>query len=59
MDELPPPEQKLTKRVPVYITEDEYNRLSLLCQQRGYSVSELGRGLFRLALLGQDEKGKE
>ena len=58
MDELPPQDARLTKRVPVYITEDEYNRLTVLCQQKGYSVSELGRGLFRMALLGQEGNDK-
>lgn len=50
MADLPTPEERCTAKLAVYVTEDERNRLTKLCQRRGYSVSELGRLLFRRVL---------
>lgn len=54
MVDLPAPEERCTARLAVYVTEDERNRLMELCQSHGYTVSELGRVLFRRALKAQE-----
>jgi hypothetical protein len=50
MTDLPAPEERCTAKLAVYVTENERNMLTELCQAQGYTVSELGRILFRRAL---------